>query len=63
MSLPSPEETARFNYINFVMNEINNHSDEIYEALADNNITEVRTTLAALKTALSEIEESLKDET
>jgi|TARA_R100000482_G_C5101747_1_gene135987 hypothetical protein len=44
------------------MKEINDSTDCIYEALVDRQIVELKRSIDKLKTVLSDIEDSLKDE-
>lgn len=53
----SPTEKKRFLFINFSMLSINSCCDDVYEALADNNIEE---TLAAID-ALMKLSKDLRD--
>lgn len=52
----------RLHRINFLMKEINDSTDCIYEALVDRQIVELKRSIDTLKTVLSDIEDSLKDE-
>jgi len=52
----------RLHRINFLMKEINDSTDCIYEALVDRQIVELKRSIDKLKTVLSDIEDSLKDE-
>ncbi len=52
----------RLHRINFIMKEINDSTDCIYEALVDRQILELKRSIDKLKTVLSDIEDSLKDE-
>ena len=52
----------RLHRINFLMKEINDSTDCIYEALVDRQIVELKRSIDKLKTVISDIEDSLKDE-
>ena len=55
-------ERKRFLYINFVMGQINDHTDEIYEALADNDTDGVVDAIASLMSVCEDLQESIADE-
>jgi hypothetical protein len=55
-------ERKRFIYINFVMNQINGYTDDIYEALADNDIDGVVDAIAKLMSVCEDLQESIADE-
>jgi hypothetical protein len=50
-----PSDQKRFIYINFMMSQINDRVDEIYEALADNDQEEAAESAEALKIICNEI--------
>lgn len=50
-----PSDQKRFVYINFMMSQINDRVDEIYEALADNDQEEAAESAEMLKTMCNEI--------
>jgi uncharacterized protein (UPF0305 family) len=50
-----PSDQKRFIYINFMMSQINDRVDEIYEALADNDQEEAAESAEMLKTMCNEI--------
>ena len=54
-------ERKRFLFINFVMGEINGHTDEIYEALSDNNVDDVTEAIAHLMSVCEDLQESISD--
>jgi len=58
----NPTERKRFLYINFVMGQINDHADEIYEALADNDTDGVVDAIASLMSVCEDLQESIADE-
>jgi hypothetical protein len=55
-------ERKRFIYINFVMNQINGYTDDIYEALSDNDIDGVIDAISKLVTVCEDLQESIADE-
>jgi phage terminase Nu1 subunit (DNA packaging protein) len=48
-------------FINFVMGQINGHTDEIYEALSDNNVDDVTEAIAHLMSVCEDLQESISD--
>jgi phage terminase Nu1 subunit (DNA packaging protein) len=54
-------ERKRFLFINFVMGQINGHTDEIYEALSDNNVDDVTEAIAQLMSVCEDLQESISD--
>tara|TARA_R110000824_G_scaffold1687_6_gene8410 strand:+ start:5581 stop:5772 length:192 start_codon:yes stop_codon:yes gene_type:complete len=50
------------NYVNFQMKEINNYSDNIYESLMDDDITELYKNIDSLVKILNEIKKTHKHE-
>ena len=48
-------ERKRFLFINFVMGQINGHTDEIYEALSDNNVDDVTEAIAHLMSVCEDL--------
>ncbi len=58
----NPTERKRFLFINFVMGQINGHTDEIYEALSDNNVDDVTEAIASLMSVCEDLQESIADE-
>lgn len=50
-----PTELARFKYINFLMNELHEDLNNIYEALADKEIDELNTHIRKLIHKLEDI--------
>jgi hypothetical protein len=55
----SPTEKKRFLFINFSMLSINSASDELYEALADNNVDEAVKAIETLIQIASDLRESI----
>tara|TARA_R110000868_G_scaffold165610_3_gene399158 strand:- start:1136 stop:1318 length:183 start_codon:yes stop_codon:yes gene_type:complete len=55
----SPTEKKRFLFINFSMLSINSCSDDVYEALADNNIEEALSAIDALITLSKDLRDSI----
>ena len=55
-------ERKRFLFINFVMGQINSHTDEIYEALSDDNVDDVTEAIANLMSVCEDLQESIADE-
>ena len=55
----TPIEKKRFLFINFSMLGINSVSDEIYEALADNDIDEAVKAIDAMIQLASDLKESI----
>jgi hypothetical protein len=51
----SPAELARFKYINFLMNELHEDLNNIYEALADKEMDELNTHIKKLIQKLEDI--------
>jgi phage terminase Nu1 subunit (DNA packaging protein) len=54
-------DRKRFLFINFVMGQINGHTDEIYEALSDNNVDDVTEAIAQLMSVCEDLQESISD--
>lgn len=52
----------RLTHINFLMLEINDCTDNIYESLVDRDLQPLRGSISELRKILAGIEESLKDE-
>lgn len=52
----------RLPHINFLMMEINNSTDDIYESLVDRDLKTLKTSITALRKVLTDIEDSLRDE-
>jgi hypothetical protein len=55
----TPIEKKRFLFINFSMLGINSASDEIYEALADNDIDEAVKAIDAMMQLASDLKEAI----
>jgi len=55
-------ERKRFIYINFVMNQINGYTDDIYEVLSDNDIDGVIDAISKLVAVCEDLQESIADE-
>ncbi len=53
----NPTERKRFLYINFVMGQINDHIDDIYEALADNDTDGVVDAIASRMSVCEDLRE------
>lgn len=51
----SPAELARFKYINFLMNELHEDLNNIYEALADKEMNELNTHIRKIISKLEDI--------
>lgn len=51
----SPAELARFKYINFLMNELHEDLNNIYEALADKEMDELNINIKKLISKLEDI--------
>lgn len=56
------KDINKLNYVNFHMKEINEHSDNIYESLMDNDITELYRNIDSLVKILNEIKKTHKHE-
>ena len=54
-------DRKRFLFINFVMGQINGHTDKIYEALSDNNVDDVTEAIAQLMSVCEDLQESISD--
>jgi hypothetical protein len=52
----------RLHRINFLMKEINDSTDDIYESLVDMDLKTLKTSMTALRKVLTDIEDSLRDE-
>ena len=53
---------VNFKHINQLMKEINSHSDEIYESLADQHFTELDSNLSQLILLLKQTQLTYQDE-
>ncbi len=58
----NPTERKRFLFVNFVMGQINSHTDEIYESLSDNDVDGVIEAIASLMSVCEDLQESIADE-
>lgn len=56
------KDVNKLNYVNFHMKEINEHSDNIYESLMDNDMTELSKNIDGLIKILNEIKKTHKHE-
>ena len=61
--LKSKFNTARLLHINYVMSQIHDSVDDLYEALVDRDFDTLRTSIVSLNKTLKDIEDSLRDET
>jgi|TARA_R110000765_G_scaffold82622_1_gene160885 hypothetical protein len=61
-NISSSFNKRRLHHINFLMKEINDSTDCIYEALVDRDLKPLKESISALRKVLMDIEDSLKDE-
>lgn len=58
----TPSDRKRFLFINFTMGQMNEYTDDIYEALADNDAAGVSKGIADLMAVCEHLQESISDE-
>jgi len=61
-NISSSFNKRRLHHINFLMKEINDSTDDIYESLVDRDLNPLKESISALRKVLTDIEDSLKDE-
>jgi|TARA_R110001606_G_scaffold388029_1_gene553116 hypothetical protein len=61
-NISSSFNKRRLHHINFLMKEINDSTDDIYESMVDRDLKTLKTSIVSLRKMLTDIEDSLKDE-
>tara|TARA_R110002020_G_scaffold267311_3_gene482442 strand:+ start:4817 stop:5020 length:204 start_codon:yes stop_codon:yes gene_type:complete len=61
-NISSSFNKRRLHHINFLMKEINDSTDNIYESMVDRDLKTLKTSIVSLRKMLTDIEDSLKDE-